>query len=257
MQISSARNPLLQKVRRAASSGRPAEDGSIAIEGPHLLAEALQSSWRLGQVFTTPAGRNRHQKLLAGFSGEIIEVPARTFASFSSTQTSQEILTLVTPRVSTWQEVIHSPGIVVVLDGVQDPGNAGTIVRSAEAFGSSGIVFLGGCVQLANGKFLRATAGSIFRLPFLAAVTPNEFLAQMAGRRKLYALAAKGETVLTAVDLRQSCALIVGNEGSGVSPELLAASVSLRIPTRRVESLNAAMACSVALFEAARQRTFL
>jgi TrmH family RNA methyltransferase len=145
--------------------------------------------------------------------------------------------------------------LVVVLDGVQDPGNAGTIVRSAEAFGAGGIVLLEGSVRVANGKFLRAAAGSIFRLPFLEAVERVEFIkrARSLGLT-LYALAARGETSLQEADLRIPCALVVGGEGSGVSPELLAAGTVLSIPARKVESLNAAVAASIALFEAARQR---
>jgi TrmH family RNA methyltransferase len=143
----------------------------------------------------------------------------------------------------------------VVLDGIQDPGNAGTIVRSAEAFGAGGIVLLEGCVHLANGKFLRATAGSIFRLPFLEGITRAELIREVkAAEMELYALTANGTHSLTTANLRARCALIAGSESGGVSAELLAGAKGLSIPTNKVESLNAAVACSIALFEASRQR---
>jgi TrmH family RNA methyltransferase len=143
----------------------------------------------------------------------------------------------------------------VILDGVQDPGNAGTIVRSAEAFGATGLIFLEGSVHVANGKFLRATAGSIFRLPFLENQSGSGLAARVrsAGKR-LYALTAQGKASVGEADLRQPCALVVGSEAHGVSPELRSLAEAVRIPTAQVESLNAAVACSIALYEAARQR---
>ncbi len=146
--------------------------------------------------------------------------------------------------------------LVVILDGIQDPGNAGTIVRSAEAFGASGVVFLKGCSRVANGKLLRATAGSIFRVPFLEGVSVFQLATYLrASQLNLYALAASGEASLAHANLRAPCGLVVGSEGAGVSPELLSGAQTLRIPTSNVESLNAAIACSIALFEAQQQRT--
>jgi len=145
--------------------------------------------------------------------------------------------------------------LIVALDGMQDPGNAGTIVRSAEAFGASGVVLLEGSVRVPNGKFLRATAGSIFRLPLLESVTRTEFLEQVRSLGlPLYALTSRDGTSLRKANFRVPCALVVGGEGNGVSTELLGAASPLSIPARNVESLNAAIACSLALFEAARQR---
>jgi TrmH family RNA methyltransferase len=259
MPLTSTKHPLLQKVRRAAADGRLTPDGWLVIEGPHLLAEALLGRWELGPVLTTVQGHTRYSPMLAKRNVEWIEVSARAIAAAASTETTQEILALVRPRVSSWREVTAPPALTVVLDGLQDPGNAGTIVRSAEAFGAGGIVFLEGCVRVANGKFLRATAGSIFRLPFLEGITRAELIKQThVTGMDLYALTAQGKhqgkRSLADADLRGPCALITGSESHGVSPELLAAAIGLAIPTKRVESLNAAVACSIALFEAARQR---
>jgi RNA methyltransferase, TrmH family len=255
VKMTSAKNPFLESVRRAAAAGCPTEDGSLVIEGPHLVAEALRGGCTLRRVVTTAAGRERYAKLLGQVEAETTEVSARAFAATASTETAQEILALVGWHPASWRKLAGARALIVALDSVQDPGNAGTIVRSAEAFGASGAVFLEGSVRVANGKFLRATAGSIFRLPLLESVTRAEFRERvLALGLRIYALAARGGTDLQAADLGVPCALVVGGEGSGVSAELLGAASAISIPARNVESLNAAVACSVALFEAARQR---
>jgi TrmH family RNA methyltransferase len=257
MQITSPKNPLLQEIRQAAAHGRPMAEGWIVIEGPHLLGEMMGGRWKLGTVVTTPAGRERHGSLIAHLRAQPLEVPARAFAQMASTESTQGILALVRPPADRWTDMITMAvgSLTVVLDGIQDPGNAGTIVRSAEAFGATGVILLEGSVRVANGKFLRGTAGSLFRLPLAAGVERNEFGARVADiGMNLYALTASGEIPLGQADLRSPFALVVGSEGGGVSPELLARAKGVSIPTNRVESLNAAVACSLALFEAARQR---
>ncbi len=255
MQLTSTKNPFLQGIRRAITSGRTTEDGHIVIEGPHLVQELLRSNWHLKQLIITPAGRERHAQLLAKTRAEVMEIPAKAFAALSGTETSQEIMALVAPPVHTWKTCLSSSGVAIVLDGIQDPGNAGTIVRSAEAFGASCVIFLENSVHVPNGKFLRATAGSIFRLPYLEYQKRPALMANLrANNLTLYALTAKANVSVSQADLRQPVALAVGSEAHGVSPELLACAIALRIPTAQVESLNAGVACSIALFEAARQR---
>ena len=255
MQLTSTKNPFLQSIRRAVASGRATDDGCLVIEGPHLVQEVLRSSWRLQQIVTTAAGRERHGQLTSAARAEVMEIPSKTFAALSGTETSQEIMALVTPPSCTWKDCLSRPGLAVILDGIQDPGNAGTIVRSAEAFGAAAIIFLEGSVHVANGKFLRATSGSIFRLPYLEYQKRSSIMAQMrAHNRTLFALTAKGPLSISSADLRLPSALVVGNEAHGVSAELLACATAVRIPTAQVESLNAGVACSIALFEAGRQR---
>jgi TrmH family RNA methyltransferase len=229
-------------------------EGWIVVEGPHLLGEMNGGRWKLGTVMTTPAGRERYAPLLAQLKTQPLELPARVFAQIASTESTQEVLALVQPPADHWRELLGGE-MIVVLDGMQDPGNAGAIVRSAEAFGATGVILLEGSVGMANGKFLRATAGSLFRVPVATGVERKGFIEQI-GRsgKRLYALTARGEMPLSQADLRSPFALIVGSEGHGVSPELLARATGVSIPTNRVESLNAAIACSLALFEAARQR---
>jgi RNA methyltransferase, TrmH family len=256
MELASAQNTFLKSVRRAAKTGKLTEDGLVVAEGPHLLQEALHSSWSVEKILTTANGLDRYRELLQAAKAEVIRVSSRAFAATASTETAQEVLALLRPREWSEVEVWRQPALLVALDAIQDPGNAGTVVRSAEAFGATGIIFLQGCVRVPNGKFLRASAGSIFRLPFLENVPAKDFIRQAAQNRiTTYALTAIGKMMITEADLSRPCCLITGNEGSGVSNEVLAQAQGLSIPTSKVESLNAAVACSLALFEAYKQRT--
>ncbi len=254
-QLTSTKNPRLQAVRKAATTGRPTEDGLVVIEGPHLLQETYGSSWGVEQVFTTAEGLERHDGLFRQTAAEIVQLPSAVFRSIASTESPQDVLALARPRRWTWEEICRPPRLIVVLDRVQDPGNAGTVIRSAEAFGASGVVMLNGSARISNPKTMRATAGSVFRMPFLEEVGPGEMLERL-GRLKiaLFALGAQGTNTISEVNLREDFAIIAGNEGSGVSEELRRAARQASIRTWRVDSLNAAVACSIALYEAARQR---
>jgi len=255
MQLTSSRNPLLQSIRRAAAMGRPTEDGLVVAEGPHLLEEACRGQWHVERIFVTAEARSRYQTLLQRAAAEIVEVSARAFGPTAATKTPQEVLALLRPRKWTWLELRREVPLIVVLDRVQDPGNAGAIVRSAHAFGATGIVFLEGSARIANGKLLRATAGSIFLMPFLEGVTVPELTHQIRSTDlKMYALTSMAAMTIREADLTSACVLVVGNEGAGVCKELLAEAQSLSIPTRGVESLNAAIACSIGLYAASERR---
>jgi TrmH family RNA methyltransferase len=220
-----------------------------------LLEEAVRGEWKIEQVLTTVRARARYSQLLPKVDAKIVEVSERAFASAATTETTQEVLALVRPRIWSWKDLLCPSALVIALDGIQDPGNAGTIVRSAEAFGATGVVFLKGCVRVANGKLLRAGAGSLFRVPFLEAIETAELVQQLRLEGiRLYALTINASATLDDADLQSGCALAVGSEGLGITRELLAAAHALSIPTARVESLNAATAGSIALFEAYRRR---
>jgi len=259
-ELTSPKNPQVQAVRKAAKSGRPTEDGLIVIEGPHLLEEAYGSSWRVERIFITPRGLERYASLLSGTrrgskQAEIVRVPQTVFHSISATEAPQDILALVRPKNWDWEDLTRSPGLIVVLDRIQDPGNAGTVVRSAEAFGGSGVVFLNGSARISNPKLLRATAGSVFRIPLLEGIEPIEMIQRLTQWKfALFALDAQGTNCVSEADFRQSCAIIAGNEGSGLAEEFRTIASHISIRTFRVESLNTAVACSVALYEASRQR---
>src|SRR4051794_16915068 len=132
MQLTSTKNPVLQAIHRAAAAGRPTEDGLIVAEGPHLVEEALHGQWQIEQIYATERARARYSQLLLGANTEIVEVSERAFASTAATETTQEVLALLRPRDWSWKDLLGPYALLVALDGIQDPGNAGTIVRSAE-----------------------------------------------------------------------------------------------------------------------------
>jgi TrmH family RNA methyltransferase len=185
-------------------------------------------------------------------------VPDALLDGVSGTETSQGVIALVKPPAWRLEQLFRGSPLVVILDGLQDPGNCGAIVRAAEAFGVTGVLFLKGTASPYNPKTLRASAGSLFRVPFLAGV--DAALARAALRQnhvELYAgvPARAGVRSLAQVDLTGRCGLVIGNEARGVGGELRSAALDVAIPTVGVESLNAAVAAGVMLYEARRQRS--
>lgn len=263
--LESPRNPFLQEVRRASLQGVATPEGLIAAEGPHLLSEALTGHWTLDRIIVTAAARSTFAQILERANAAIIECSDRAFEAVSTTAHSQGVLALLRPRKWTWSDLLGGPSpgaapLVVLLDSLQDPGNAGALVRSAEAFRASGVVFLTGSVQAANGKLLRAAAGSLFRVPYLSQISREDALTNLAAAGcTVYGLAsaspASATKCLSDAGLHQPSALVVGNEGAGLSPEIARAAQLLSIPTHAVDSLNAAVAGSIAMFEASRQRS--
>jgi TrmH family RNA methyltransferase len=253
MQIESLKHPLLQDIRKAAQSGRPMEDGSIVLEGPNLVEEAASSRWPLVRILGTPSAKERWPRM-AGGEVPFIEVAERALASVAGTETSQGLIALAKPAEWRPMDLFTEVPLVLVFDCLQDPGNAGTLIRSAEAFGATGVILCKGSVKVSNGKFLRATAGSIFRIPYMENVDNLEVLSLLsASQVRTYVLDARSTCSVSQVDLARSCALVIGNEGGGVSAPFRAGTM-VGIPVMKVESLNAAVAGSIVLFEAARQR---
>jgi TrmH family RNA methyltransferase len=163
------------------------------------------------------------------------------------------VIALVAPPQWKMHDLFRGRALVVVLDGLQDPGNAGAIVRAAEAFGATGAMFLKGTAGPFNPKTLRASAGSLFRVPYLHGLEPAVARAALEEHGVARYAAVPGKAGAMA-DLTVACALIVGNEARGVSREMRAGSQEVSIPTLAVESLNAAMAAGILLYEARRQR---
>jgi len=253
----SEKNPLLKQVRRAVSRGSLTDDGFAVAESFHLLEEALASRCEVHSVIVAESA----QTGVSGYLGRlnrtrVVIVPDSVFAQIATTETTQGIIALVRPPAWTLDQLLSGRSLMMVLDGVQDPGNAGAILRAAEAFGSTGVAFLKGSVSPYNPKCLRSSAGSVFRLPIAVSVEDGLVLDAVARHGiALYAAQPRATKLVSSADLSASCAIIIGGEGRGVNPALRAHSTGLRIPTSGVESLNAAVAAGVLLYEAQRQRT--
>ena len=254
--IASARNPLLKDVRRAVASGSATPSGLLVAEGFHLLDEALRSGSEIEAVLVSEHAREGLESRRDGAGAlRTIVLNDALFRSVASTEATQGVITLVRPPRWTLEQIVSGDTLALVLDRVQDPGNAGAMLRACEAFGGTGAVFLKGSVDPYNPKCLRASAGSIFRLPLVSAPDHSALLDAIRIRGlTLYALTPGEGSILAACDLARPCVIVIGSESHGVSPELCTVACALRIPTTAVESLNAAMAASVALYEAARQR---
>jgi RNA methyltransferase, TrmH family len=246
----SDKNPLLKEVRRLAAGGAPGAGSMnarlVLAEGPHLLDEALRSGIEIHAVILAESATAVPAEERLG-STRVVRVLDGLFNKLASTESPQGVLALV--RLPEWtpEDLLKGTPLVVVLDGVQDPGNAGAILRTAEAFGATGAVFLKGTVSASNPKCLRASAGSAFRLPMIAEIP--------AGITTLYAADPRAKLLAADARFTAPCAIVIGGEGSGVRPELAARATGVKIPTVAVESLNAAVAAGILLYEARRQRT--
>lgn len=250
-------NPLFKQLRRAVTRGTLTEEGYAVAEGFHLLEEALASDCEIAAILVAESVRTAVARHVRGLRHtRVVALRDPTFAQLASTDAPQGVIALVRPPLWTLDQLLRGQSLLVVLDGVQEPGNGGAIVRAAEAFGATGAVFLKGTVSPYNPKSLRASAGSIFRLPVVASVDESLLLAALDQRRiAVYAAAPRATKTIFDANLSARCAIIIGSEGHGVNAKLQARATGLKIPTSVVESLNAAVAAGVLLYEARRQRT--
>jgi TrmH family RNA methyltransferase len=188
------------------------------------------------------------------------QVGAKLFRALSSTETPQGVLALVKPPAADLAKMLASRSgegaLLVMLDGVQDPGNAGAIIRVGEAFGATGAIFLKGSVDPFHPRVLRGSAGSSFRLPILAGIEAEALCDLPLAALPIYAAMprARSSVAIGSADFTTPCAIAIGGEGHGVRAALAAHSTPVHIATAHVESLNAAVAAGIFLYEARRQR---
>jgi TrmH family RNA methyltransferase len=252
--VESRQNARIKELRAGLSRGARTASGQVAIEGLHLAQEAVKSGLPLHTVFVREGSEELLEQLAVG-NAEVLLVPEDVFASAAATEHPQGIAALAETPVFTMKEVLAGAPLIVIAAGLQDPGNLGTLVRSAEAFGATGMILLPGTVSLWNAKTLRASSGSAFRLPVITLPAEDAFAALRAQSVRILATIARDGA--SEPNLRGPSALLVGNEGAGL-PEAWIREADERVTIRypgAVESLNAAVAGSVLLYEAMRQRT--
>lgn len=258
--VSSRQNALVKDLRKALSQGEPTADGYLAVEGVRMIEEAIRSGLRFQAVFFSDAGSGHATRLLPqiGSHVEVLLLPDDVFASAASTESPQGVAALVKLRSHKFEELLESASnsLLVGVAGIQDPGNLGTIIRSAEAFGVRAVLLGEKTVSHFNSKAVRGSAGSIFREPLLRVKLGESITAlKQQGIRVLATSSHKGKPLHEA-NFTGSAMIVVGNEGAGVPQEILSLADELvTIPhSPRVESLNAGIAASILLYEAARQR---
>ena len=258
--IEGRHNALVKELRAAFAHGELTPDGYCAIEGMRILEEAIRSGLKFKAVFFRASAENRADRLLPQLAAhvETLLLPDKLFASAVPSETPQGVAALVRCKIFKLEDVLakSQSGPLLAIAGVQDPGNLGTILRSAEAFGAGGALLGEGTVSSFNSKVIRASAGSVFRLPIvqtkLAAILDQ---LRELGLRLIATSSHKG-TPLDQAMLTAPLAIFIGSEGAGLPRDLLAEMTdTVVIPhSPTVESLNAGVAASIVLYETARQR---
>ena len=257
--ISSVTNAIVKRIALLQSRDRSRrEEGLFIIEGSRMYAEVPVE--RLDGVYVTEdfvdhASQDIRDRLaVTGYelvTGDVMK-------KMSDTMTPQGILSVVRTYEYELDEILDGGSLFMILDSLQDPGNLGTIFRTCEAAGASGVIMSRGTVSIYNPKSVRSTMGTLFRMPF---VYTDDLCKTIAGLKergiRVAAAHLDGAVNYTSVDMRAPTALVIGNEGAGVSAEVAAAcDTRIHIPMEgEVESLNAAIAASVLLYEAHRQRS--
>lgn len=261
--VQSKQNGRLKELRRVLEQpGKtlsPAGKILVGLEGPNLLAEALRAGVRLAAVFAATGTEEQVERMLDGQPvaewPELLSVERTLLRSALTTEAPQAVAAVAEAPAWGWTDLLSRPNpLIVVLAGLQDPGNVGTIVRSAEAFGAAGVVALPGTVSVWNPKSVRASAGSVLRVPVVTAGVDEAFEQLGAAGVSVWTTDVNGAE--PAGNLNGPVAVIIGNEGNGVSQTVAArASRAITIPCPGpVESLNAAIATSILLYEASQQR---
>jgi TrmH family RNA methyltransferase len=280
--ITSRENKWLKIFRAALRGTGPAEGEAIGVEGPKLVEDALRAGLRAEALLVSEAGEASDlERILRAASESEAGIPRsrvmrttdKLFASVAGTETPQGVAALFLQPAWEFDDVMRGTAaaggalrgdaaLVLVMAALQDPGNVGTIVRSAEAFGATGVVTTRGSADPWSPKALRASAGSGLRFPVLRGMAIPVLLAQLrvAGVKivaaSAHSPAARGAAPDPVADLRSPVAIFIGNEGAGLAREIEnVADARISVPMRDgVESLNAGVAASVVLYEAAQQR---
>lgn len=244
-------NAQLKIIRKLSQKKFRNELKLFVAEGLRLCEEVPPAQIEFG-FFTREFLSDERAAALVARLKNLQEVPSATLEKISDTQTPQGILLVVRQRLSTLEDVAAKK-IVAVLDGVQDPGNVGTILRTAEAFGV-GVIMLDGSAELFNPKVVRASMGAIFYLPVTIA-SRDEFLSAMCSREILAAAVDSTAEIYWRHDFTRSpVAIVFGSEAVGVSAEILDAAKKIFIPMYgHAESLNVATSAAIILAEAVRQ----
>jgi RNA methyltransferase, TrmH family len=259
--VEGKQNPLLKELRRAFADSDLTVDGYCAIEGSRIIEEAIRSGLKFRAVFFRESAKNKADRLLPQLAAHVekLLLSDKLFASVVPSETPQGVAALVKCKTFSAADVIAKSknGPLVAIAGVQDPGNLGTILRSAEAFAAGGVLLGDGTASIFNSKVIRASAGSVFRLPLAKAKLAETFPIMKVQGLRLIATSSHKSKPLGEVDLSTPLAIFIGSEGGGVPRDLLAKMDEvIAIPhSPTVESLNAGVAASIVLYEVAMRRS--
>ena len=253
-------NSLVKELRRTFTRGELTEEGDCAVEGVRIVEEAIRSGLRFRAVLFSESAQGQIERLTPqiGAHVETVVLPGKLFASAVLSDAPQGVAALVRYRQHSLDDVFAKleAGPVIVIAGLQDPGNLGTVLRSAEAFGAAGVLLGEGTVSPFNSKVVRGSAGSLFRLPIIRIKLADALVRFREHDVRILATSSHKGTPLPQADLSGAIAVVIGGEGAGVPRDMLAkVDEIVAIPhAPQVESLNAGVAASIVLYEAARKR---
>ncbi len=264
--ITSKSNPKIKDIRLLKQAKHRQARGEYFIEGVRLAEEAFGSTQEVRQIVYSPRLENtpRGASLLSlgrkkYSSAEFFHVSDEVLDSLSDTETHQGILAVLEKREYLWEDLKKRDGVVLVLCALQDPGNLGTIFRVAEAGKGAGLILTRGTLDPCNPKVVRASMGSLFRLPFLSGQDPRATLPTLRSLGyRIFSTSIGGGTSLWEADFSRPTAVLFGQEGAGLPAELVeAADGILTIPMNPdVNSLNVAVAAGLVVYESWRRRPF-
>lgn len=264
--ITSTANAQVKELVKLMKKRRARDDARVfLIEGPRMVGELTAApDWcrEIEKIYLSEsyAGKNEGERKKLELTAPVEILSDPVFDHVSDTKTPQGILAVVRRRSYNMSDILGGDPAcahVLVLDNLQDPGNLGTIFRTAEAAGVTGIILSRDCVDIYNPKVVRSTMGALLRMPFLYADDLTGTIGELkAAQIKVYASHLKGEHAYDQEDYRTGCAFLIGNEGNGLRDEVAeCADHYVIIPMQgKVESLNAAVAAAVLMFEVSRQR---
>ena len=266
--ITSGENQIYKAAAQLKQKKYRDEQKKYLIEGPNLIREALQNGGEIETIIRSsefPEEDFETEKLDPALTdAEVAVMSSGLFRKLSDTETPQGILAVVRKKIYPEEEffaadpaVSYHKSNIIVLDRLQDPGNIGTILRTADAAGYMGAILLKGTADIYSPKIVRAAAGSLFRLPVLLTDTPDQVVRLLKEHdRRIICTALSCSRYYYDVELAENTAVIIGNEGNGVCEEFLNRSdIVVKIPMEgTVESLNAAVSAGILMYESVRQR---
>jgi len=272
--ITSSQNTIIKQTAALKQKKAREEEKLFLIEGLRFVEEAFKSNADIEKIFVTkefiegPNNAGFMENISMAFKSnkgdeirhkpEVYVVAENVFARMSDTETPQGIMAVVRMRNENADKVFaEKGGIFLILESIQDPGNMGTIIRTGDAAGVSGIFISKGCVDIYNPKVLRSTMGSIFHVPCIKC---DDIISTISALKtsgiKVIAAHLKGEKSYFEVNMKDGAAIIIGNEANGISNSVAeAADMLVKIPMPgKAESLNASVAAALMVYEAVRQQ---
>lgn len=262
--LTSRNNPLLKEIRRLYSGSHKEGSELVLAEGTRVLEEVIKSGCPVDAVIISEGfGSDPRERELYGIwlrnRTRIYRTTEKMFQSLSCVRTGQGALAVVRVPARPLPETSIQSALILYASGIQDPGNLGTLIRTAFASGATFVCTSPGTCNARNPKVIRASAGTFFRCTPVENVSREAFIRYCLDRSiTIYRSDPVNGIVHTEADLASSCAILLGNEGSGLTDDAFMRFPSIRIPmSHQVESLNVALAGAVLLFEAARQRSVI